>query len=139
MSEMGNAEIVREALSAYVRGDFQTVLTYFSDDIELQVSLPREVMPWGGERRGKRELVECFAGLAEVREREQFEPREFIAQGDQVAVVGFARWRIKTTGHKIDNNWVMIFTVKTGKVTRIRVFEDTAKIVAAMRGTEGRC
>jgi ketosteroid isomerase-like protein len=56
-----------------------------------------------------------------------------------VAVVGFERWRIKTTGRMIDNTWVMIFTVKNGKVTRIRVFEDTAKIVAALRGTEGRC
>jgi uncharacterized protein len=139
MSEMDNARIVREALSAYQRGDLQTVLTYFSDDIELQVSLPRDVVPWGGERRGKTELVECFAGLAEIRQREQFEPREFIAQGDEVAVVGFERWRIKATGHTIDNNWVMIFTVKNGTITRIRVFEDTAKIVAALRGSEGRC
>ena len=139
MSEMDNARIVRETLSAYVRGDLQTVLNHFSDDIELQVSLPRELVPWGGDRRGKTELVECLAGLAEIRQREQIEPREFIAQDDEVAVVGFERWLVKSTGRTVDNNWVMIFTVRKGQVMRIRVFEDTAKIIAALRGGEGRC
>lgn len=71
--------------------------------------------------------------LAEVGEFEQWEPREFIAQGDKVVVLAFERVRIKATGRVVDNDFVMVFTLNNGKIVRWRAYEDTAPLIAAIR------
>src|SRR5215208_6972795 len=47
-------------------------------------------MTWGT-RHGHEGVAEYFSLLDENLELEQFEPREFVAQGDTVVVVGFER------------------------------------------------
>jgi len=74
MSEADNVRILREAFSALARGDISNFLAYMSDDIELEHLLPREVWPYGGRRRGKTEIAEYLAGLAETYEIDRFEP-----------------------------------------------------------------
>ena len=63
------------------------------------------IWPWAVKRRGRTQLAASFAGLAEVAETEQFQPREFIAQGNKVVVLAFsgsaskpraARWIMTT-------------------------------------------
>jgi ketosteroid isomerase-like protein len=75
-----------------------------------------------------------FARLAKTIEYDQFEPREFIAQDDFVAVVLFERGRVKAIGVTFDNLYVHVFRFAHGKVTQIRIFEDTAPIIAALQG-----
>ena len=53
----------------------------------------------------------------------------FIAQGDKVVVLGYARF----TGRTIETDWVHLFTMQAGKVTEFRGFEDTAAVAAAFR------
>ena len=61
------------------------------------------------------------------------EPREFVAQGDRVLVVGFSRGRVKATNRTFEDHWVFAFTVRNGKVTNIREYIDT---LALARGFE---
>ena len=69
--------------------------------------------------------------LDEHLEFEQFEPREFVAQGDTVVVVGFERSLSKATGHTIETEWAHVYTLRDGKIAKGRFFEDTAAYVAA--------
>jgi ketosteroid isomerase-like protein len=62
---------------------------------------------------------------------ERWEPQEFIAQDDTVVVVGEERWRVKRTGKTVTNPWVLVLTLRDGKVIRFRNFEDTAAVAAA--------
>lgn len=64
-------------------------------------------------------------------EIQRFEPREFIAQGDQVVVLGEERMRIKATGRIAENRWVMVFALRDGRIVRFREFDDTAAVAAA--------
>jgi uncharacterized protein len=59
------------------------------------------------------------------------EPPEFIAQGDRVLVVGFARGRIKGTNRTFEDNWVFAITVRNGKLTNIREYVDTQALARA--------
>jgi hypothetical protein len=61
------------------------------------------------------------------------EPREFVAQGDQVLVVGLTRGRVKATNRTFEDHWVFAFTIRSGKVTNIREYIDT---LALARGFE---
>ncbi len=134
MNEQENVEIVKRGFAAFHRGDIQTVLSLCLDDVDFRDSMPAEIWPWAGKRRGRAQVAEFYAGLAEVAEFEQFEPREFIAQGNKVVVLAFERFRIKATGRTVENELVTVFTLSEGKVVQLHTYEDTAPIIAAIRG-----
>ena len=59
------------------------------------------------------------------------EAREFVAQGDRVLVIGFARGRIKATNRTWEDDWVFAVTVRNGKMTTIREYIDTQALARA--------
>ncbi|MGY3365601.1 ketosteroid isomerase-like protein [Bradyrhizobium sp. GM2.4] len=61
------------------------------------------------------------------------EPREFVAQGDRVLVVGFAKGKIKATNKTFRDDWVFAITVRNGKLTNIREYVDTQALARAAR------
>jgi hypothetical protein len=64
-------------------------------------------------------------------EIEEFAPTEFLAQADRVVVLGSLRARVKDTGRSYDNEWVMVWTLRDGKVAGYQIYEDTARELAA--------
>jgi ketosteroid isomerase-like protein len=134
MSEQQNVELIKSGYAAFTRGDRQALLDLFSDDLDFQHPMPQSIWPWAGKRNGRAGFAEFLAGLDETVEYEQFEPREFIAQGDRVAVLVFERSRVKATGVVFDNPYMHVFKLKGVKVVQFLVFEDTAPIIAALQG-----
>src|SRR6266511_800663 len=97
-SEQENVRTVQRAYEAFGRGDIPAVLAMLTDDIEWSEPGSADVLPWGGERRGREQVGQFFQALDGALEFEAFEPREFIAQGDTVVVLGSERARVKATG-----------------------------------------
>jgi len=124
MSEADNVNVVQRAFEAFGSGDVPTFLSHLSEDVEWTIAGPPAV-PYAGERRGHAGVAEFLQAINGAVEMERFEPQEFIAQGDKVAVVGFERARLRSTGRTFDNPWVLLFTLRDGKVTRFRSYEDT--------------
>ena len=60
-----------------------------------------------------------------------FQPREFLAEGDRVLVVGWERVKVKATNRTIELDWIMSFTVRNGKVAVFREFTDTKALADA--------
>ena len=58
-----------------------------------------------------------------------------MAQGEQVAVIGWERVKVKATNRTTELNWVMIFTVQGGKITKFREYTDTQALAAAYAST----
>jgi ketosteroid isomerase-like protein len=92
MSIDKNVQTVKDFFAAIGRGDRKGMLALVAEDIEWII--PGEDWPLAGTRHG-------HAGLADLLEtafrsiETSMEPREFIAQGDRVLVVGSARAMIK--------------------------------------------
>ena len=59
------------------------------------------------------------------------EPREFIAQGDRVLVVGYAAGKVKATNKPFKDDWVFAITVRDGRLTSIREYVDTQALARA--------
>jgi ketosteroid isomerase-like protein len=136
MTEQKNIEIVREFCSAFQRGDLQGVLNTLSEEIEFIHPMSTHIWPWAGKLRGHEGIINFGAGQLKDLDYDKFEPREFIAQGNKVVLLLFERFRIKETDLAVDNEYVMVFTVSNGKIVQLRVYEDTAPIIAAIRGQE---
>ena len=132
MSEARNTQIVKDAYAAFLRGDIAAILAMVDDAVQWQGVIGTEgVLPQAGLRQGRDAVAEFFSQVDATVGFDEFAPSEFIAQGDQVAVVGSYRGRAKTTGQRFETVWVMVFTIRDGKIARFREFTDSAQLVRA--------
>jgi ketosteroid isomerase-like protein len=132
MSEAQNTKVVQDAYAAFGRGDIPTLLGYMTDDVQWQPVLGTgKHVPFSGERTGKAAVAEFFKIVAETEDFQQFEPREFVAQGDKVVAIGRYRAITKATGKTFESDFVMVFTLRGGKVAGFREFTDSAAVNAA--------
>ncbi|VVD91719.1 hypothetical protein PHO31112_01655 [Pandoraea horticolens] len=128
MSPDKNVQTVKDFFAAIGRGDRKGLLALVAEDIEWII--PGEDWPLAGTRHG-------YAGLADLLEtasksmETSMEPREFIAQGDRVLVVGFARGMIKATNKTFEDDWIFAITVRNGRLTSIREYIDTQALARA--------
>ena len=135
MSTQQNVQTVKDFFAAIGRGDRKALLALVTEDIEWII--PGEDWPLAGTHRG-------LAGLGTLLETASksiettTEPREFVAQGDRVFVVGFARGRIKATNKTFEDDWIFAITIREGRVASIREYIDTQALAqAAQRDSSG--
>ena len=131
MSDSTNVDVIRRFYGAFGRGDIPAALELLADDVEWIFRAP-SVIPFAGTRRGREGVAEFFSLVGETLEFQQFEPREFVAQGDMVVVLGFERNFIKPTGRTFEQEWAHVYALRDGKIAKHRGFEDTAAYVAAL-------
>ena len=128
MSIEKNVQIVKNFLAALGHREKQGLLALAAEDIEWII--PGEGWPLAGTYRGHAGLADLLQKASETLETFT-EPREFVAQGDRVLVVGFARGRIIATNRTFEDDWVFAITVRSGKLTNIREYIDTQALVRA--------
>ena len=128
MSIQENVQIVKDAFAAIGRGDMQGLLALSAEDIEWII--PGEDWPLAGTRRGHAGLVDLLETASKTLETFT-EPREYVAQGDRVLVVGFARGKVKATNRTFEDHFVFAITVRDGRLTSIREYIDTQALARA--------
>ena len=87
MSTEKNIQTVKDFFAAIGRGDREALLALVAEDIEWII--PGEDWPLAGTHRGHAGLADLLETASKSMETST-EPREFVAQGDRVLVVGFA-------------------------------------------------
>ena len=116
-----NIQTVKDFFAAIGRGDREALLALVAEDIEWII--PGEDWPLAGTRHGHAGLEDLLETASKSIETST-EPREFVAQGDRVMVVGFARGKIKATNKTFKDDWVFDITVQNGKLTKIREYVE---------------
>ena len=134
MGERENTQLVKQGYQHFKNGDIQGLLGLLSEDVEW-TQFEIEGVPFSGTRRGPERVGEFFSQVFDTEEPLQFEPREFVAQGDKVVALGHHAWRVKSTGREYETDFVHVFTVRDGKVAKYQEFMDTAVVGAAYRGS----
>src|SRR3954447_23682117 len=130
MSTEENIQTVKDFFAAIGRGDREGLLALVAEDIEWIV--PGEDWPLAGTHRGHAGLAGLLKTASEMIETST-EPHEFVAQGDRVLVVGFAKGKIKATNKTFRDDWVFAITVRNCRLTNIREYIDTQALAQAAR------
>jgi ketosteroid isomerase-like protein len=94
-------------------------------------SAPRRTCRSPASGEGRAEVAEFFRQVAAAEDFQQFEPREFVAQADKVVAIGHYRAVSKPSGKSFESDFVMVFTLRDGRVARFQEFTDSAGINAA--------
>jgi ketosteroid isomerase-like protein len=129
MSTQENVQVVKDLFAAMGRGDKQGLLALSAEDIEWII--PGKDWPLAGTHRGHAGLADLLQKASEMLEISYPEPPEFVAQGDRVLVVGFARGKVKATNRTFGDHFVFAITVRNGKLTNIREYVDTQALARA--------
>jgi uncharacterized protein len=130
MSEQQNIELVRQAYAAYGRGEVDEVLACMAPQVEWELATVPS-LDFTGKRRGSDQVAEFFRLAQEQRTVREFTPREFIAQGDKVVVLGHGAWTTCATGRDFESDWAHVFTVVDGRIAAFREFMDSHVAVEA--------
>jgi ketosteroid isomerase-like protein len=130
MSEQTNVQLVRHAYESVANRYMQKFLDLLHPEVEWK--LPKmENVPFAGIWRGHEQVLRFMTLIAETQEVVEFKPDEFIAQNNDVVVLGHFFMRVRATGRDSISDWAHYWTVKNGKVTQFREYVDTAAVSKA--------
>lgn len=130
MNEQNNIALIQQAFACFGQGDVPGILNTLADNVRWHVA-PVENVPYTGTRTGHAGAAEFFSLMAQVEDVLQFEPRDFIAQGDTVVVRGQYAARVKATGREVSSYFIHFFTVQNGKITSFEEYTDTEAFARA--------
>ena len=129
MSTEKNVQTVKDFFAAIGRGDREGLSALVAEDIEWII--PGKDWPLAGTHRGCAGVAAAFQKASEEVPFSYPEPPEYVAQGDRVLVVGFARGKVKATNKAFEDDWIFAITVRDGKLTNIREYVDTQALARA--------
>lgn len=133
MSEKDNIKVVQKMYADFGEGDIASVLNAMATDVVWKQP-PVGPDPFAGMICGRDQLGEWFAKLDAVSDVQAFEPKEFFSRRDKVVVLGYYRYRSKSTGKTWESDWAMVWTLRDGKLAEGQIFEDTLAQAAALGG-----
>jgi ketosteroid isomerase-like protein len=122
-----NVTHIQNLYAAFGRGDVATLLAGLSPDVDWETVGRQSDFPTLGPRKGTRQVEEFFKLVAENEDFSDFTPRELHAAGDKVFALGSYALKVAKTGKPVASEWVHVFTLRDGKVTRFREHTDTAQ------------
>ncbi|OUL99056.1 nuclear transport factor 2 family protein [Variovorax sp. JS1663] len=127
-------DVVQQAYAAFGRRDIAGILALLSDDVDWRFQAGDAAgIPYAGKFTGKQQVQGWFGMLAESDDIQAFEPREFLEGADHVTVLGWERVKPLPKGSVFESEWVHVFNVKNGKITRWVGTADTAARLAAAK------
>jgi ketosteroid isomerase-like protein len=135
MDTKQNKQLVMQVYDMYKNKDIKGILALQDEKVEW-ISPESDYIPFAGNYHGRDQVAQFFSKLEQTQDAIKFEPQNFIAEGDKVAVTGISSWTVKATGQSYDNPWVHIFTLRDGKIVRLEQYNHTAAAEAAFRPTQ---
>ena len=136
MSAQENRTLVENMYQSQARGDFAGFLSAAADDISITVPGHGEMLPWKVSCRGKENIGPWLADMSKHIKIDRVELKEFIADRDKVVILLHEWLTVVENQFSFELDEVHVHTVKDGKVVDITMYEDTATVVAAVRGKE---
>lgn len=123
--------------AALGQGDLKAALDTFAEDVDFRSPVTRvksEEISWSKPRHSRKEVAEFFIEVHKKVQLGRMEVSEITAEGDRVVVEGKNRGTVNSNGRAYEHDWVMLFTLRDGKIIRNWHYYDTADIVAAFHG-----
>jgi uncharacterized protein len=124
-----NIEIVRKSFAAMGRGDLDTLLDLYDQDIEFEPLTGTRVETGG--YRGHQGVREYFKEADEVWDQVRPVVGEITTTGNEVVVFGHCSIRGRASEIETDSPCSWVITVRDGKITRHRVYQTNGEALDA--------
>jgi hypothetical protein len=129
MNEQENIQIAQEGYLLFTQGDIDNLLDLYTDDITFVFHGSSDLTPFTDTFRGKDQMRQFFAKVADILVFDSYETREFIGKGNKVIVLGHDKCTDKTTGISMETDWAHVLTMRDGKTARLESYGDVRKMM----------
>ena len=129
-----NVEIVRRAIEAFNRRDFDEALQDVAPDATVDFSHSRG--PDAGVYVGHDAIRRFWTDMTEPFERHTMAPDEFIPHGGHLVVVPMTSRMTGRGGIEVEAKTATVATVRDGRLVRWTMYQDKAEALKAV-GLEG--
>jgi ketosteroid isomerase-like protein len=136
MNEQANIDLVKQCYDAYSKGDIQRLLGCIAQDVDWELPFV-EAVPFSGRRHGLDQVAEFFRQMDQLQEAREMQPRDFIANGDRVIVMGHYEWIVKSTGAQYGGDFSHVFTIANGKIVNFKEYTDSHAAALAYQPQAG--
>ena len=128
-----NVDVVRSAIAAYNRRDFEAIRALNHADVQVDWSASRG--PDAGVYRGVDDVARFYRNFLETFEEVHIDPDRFIDSGDLVVVPNSALVRGRDGIETVARS-ALVFEVRGGLVARICLYQETQEALeaAGLRG-----
>lgn len=131
MNTQNNLQVVQALYTAFGQGDMSTILNLLAEDVDWFFNGRAEDVPFAGQRSGHAQMIEFFTIVGQTCEVQEFGPHEMMAFEDKVLSLGHERVGVRATGKVFETDWAHLFTIRNGKIARLREYYDTAAMAEA--------
>lgn len=118
--------IVEKMFNAFEKGDVEKFLDTVSENT-LWIYHGTQIIPKGEfkNKEGVRNFVENILSKTEIL---NFEPQQYIEEGNMVVVLGKEHQKVKRSGRELKQKWVQIYTVENDLITRMEEFATSETV-----------
>jgi uncharacterized protein len=124
--------LVQAAYADFGSGNIPGLLDRLTDDVVWTTPGEGTLIPSAGRLQGKDQVGQFFAGVGSTLEFHDFNPSEFIAQGDVVVALGTWDATVRGTDVRIQDGFAMVFRLRDGKIAEFREYSDTRRYAEAL-------
>ncbi len=132
-----NVATVNRIYEAFGKGDIPTIIDCIADNVQWEQwadnSAQKAGVPWMQAQRGKQGVMEFFKNVGKL-EVKDFQVLSIMANETQVAAEFVFEARVPSTDNLYRDEEIHLWTFdEEGKVTGLRHYTDTAKLIAAAK------
>jgi ketosteroid isomerase-like protein len=124
-----NVDVVQRAISAYNRRDLEAIRAIDDPEIQLDWSASRGLE--AGIYQGREATIGFYRNLFDTFERVTIKPERFIESGDSVVVPNSTQMRGRGGVDTVARS-ALLFEVRSGRILRICLYQDTHEALAAV-------
>ena len=110
---------------AFGTGNMEALKSTLSDT-SVWVYYGSDLIPYSGTYKGKEEVVRFIGNIVSSVDILDFKVEQIISNGKTVVVLGSEKQKIKKNSKILEQNWVQVYTVENGLITKMDEYANTA-------------
>ena len=118
--------VVEKMFSAFGSGDIEKFVETVSEDT-VWIYHGTQIIPAGTFEK-KEGVRTFFSNILDKTEIINFEPQQYIVEGNTVVVLGREHQKVKRSGRELKQKWVQIYTVENDLITRMEEFATSEEV-----------
>ncbi len=118
-------DVTQTVFERFGAQDVPGILEWLDPQIVINFYGPK-IIPYAGDYKGMDEARRFFETVLSSVDIHQFEPEQFLNDGNMVTVTGHLHLTARSTGRSFKSDFVHVITVRDHKWRRFRDFMNTA-------------
>lgn len=126
-------EVVREFVGAWSAGDIPAAMSLVAEDAAYELHISNEVLPLGGETRGRNQIEKALADVRAQFEYLLYRGHNYIEQDDTVRYSVEFMYRHRLSEEVLSGRFRVVMKLRDGLIVRADEYHDRALVEAFMR------